>query len=181
MIKRILHYFIRTFEARYDYDSSYLHEILDSAGPVAFWKFVRVQGLSEHCHDLPREAWYAARLEAMAQEDCGPCTQLTIRMAEEAGISGTVLAAVIGRDDETLAPDTRLAVQFVRASVARGPEADQLRDEVLARFGPRGLVTMAYTMTSAKLYPTLKYALGHGQSCRCLEVGGELVSRHVTH
>jgi hypothetical protein len=59
------------------------------------------------------------------------------------------------------------------------PEADDLREEVLRRFGKRGLVSLAFAMTAARLYPTVKYAMGHGHACMRLTIGGEtrLVSR----
>lgn len=178
MIKHILHSLVKKFEDRYQYDCAYQHEILDTAGTAAFLKFAWVQGLSGHCSDLPREAWYAARVEAMLFEDCGPCTQLNIKMADEAGVAAEVVKAVVTRDDEALAPDTRLAVRFVRAVSERSIEAEELREEVRKRFGPKGLVTLAYVVTSSKLYPALKYSLGHGQECRRLQVGGETVQRY---
>ena len=37
----------------------------------------------------------------------------------------------------------------------------------------RGLISLAFAMLSAQMYPTLKYALGHGQACMQLAIGGE--------
>ena len=38
---------------------------------------------------------------------------------------------------------------------------------------PRGL---AFAMAAARVYPTVKYALGHGKACTRLVVGGESIA-----
>jgi hypothetical protein len=44
---------------------------------------------------------------------------------------------------------------------------------VLRLWGQRGLTSLALAITAAHLYPTMKYALGHGHACRRLTIGGE--------
>ena len=39
------------------------------------------------------------------------------------------------------------------------------RDEIVARWGDRALVAISLAMTTARMYPTLKYALGYGKTC----------------
>jgi hypothetical protein len=53
------------------------------------------------------------------------------------------------------------------------PQADDLRDEVVRQWGRRGLVSLSFALVAARLYPTLKYALGHGHACTRLVIGGE--------
>ena len=53
------------------------------------------------------------------------------------------------------------------------PEADDLREEVVRLWGKRGLISLAFAMVSARIFPTLKYALGHGRACMRVTVGGE--------
>ena len=50
---------------------------------------------------------------------------------------------------------------------------DPLRDEVVRRWGQKGLVALSMALTSARMYPTLKYAMGHGKACSKVVVGGE--------
>jgi hypothetical protein len=71
--------------------------------------------------------------------------------------------------------DVALAYRFARASLDRDPEADALRDEVVRRWGPRGLVSLAFAVTAARMFPTLKSALGRAKSCTSIRVAGELV------
>ncbi len=86
-------------------------------------------------------------------------------MAQRGGADPAILRAVVARDVTALPFEVALAVRFTEASLRHAPEADDLREEVLRCFGKRGLVSLAFAMTSARLYPTLKYALGHGRAC----------------
>jgi hypothetical protein len=52
-------------------------------------------------------------------------------------------------------------------------EAEALRQKVLTRWGRRGLLSLAFGITAARLFPTVKYALGHGQACTRLQVDGK--------
>ena len=49
----------------------------------------------------------------------------------------------------------------------------RLREQVVARWGKTGLVSLGFALTSARLFPTLKYALGHGRACTRVTVGGK--------
>ena len=49
-------------------------------------------------------------------------------------------------------------------------------DAIVKRWGPRALVSLAFAMTAARLYPTVKYALGHGKACSRVVVGGAPVA-----
>ena len=42
----------------------------------------------------------------------------------------------------------------------------------MKRWGTRALVSVAFAITAARLYPTVKYALGHGEACTRVAVGG---------
>ena len=106
-------------------------------------------------------------------EDCGPCTQLGIDMAQRAGVDPAILRAVVARDFTAMPYEVALAVRFAEATLRHAPEADDLREEVVRRFGKRGLVSLAFRHAAARLYPTLKYALGHGRACTRFTIGGE--------
>src|SRR5580692_633717 len=97
------------------------------ASPRAAWLFSRAAALGQFRRDVPIEPWYAAGITVVRHEDCGPCTQLGVTMAERAGVSPAVLRAV---------------------------------------------VSLAFAITAARIYPTVKYALGHGKACTRVVVGG---------
>jgi hypothetical protein len=172
MLKWFLRHQIAAFERTWNYDASYMREIID-ADPLAMMAFGKVQGLSRYRKDVPLAAYCAAGLIAVMAEDCGPCTQLGICMAEREGVDPAVLRAVVARDYSAMSEEVALAARFTEASLRRAPEADDLREEVLRRWGRRGLISLAFAMLSARMYPTLKYALGHGQACTRLVIGGE--------
>jgi hypothetical protein len=96
-----------------------------------------------------------------------------IDMAQRKGVDPNILRAIVARDFAAVPFEVALAARFAEASLRHAPEADDLREEVVRRFGKRGLVSLAFAMTASRLYPTLKYALGHGRACTRVTVGGE--------
>jgi hypothetical protein len=43
--------------------------------------------------------------------------------------------------------------------------SEAARDEVVRRWGQGGLIALSLALTTARMYPTLKYAMGHGKAC----------------
>lgn len=172
MLRWLLRRQIAAFERTWNYDAGYMREIID-ADPRAMMAFGKVQGLSRYRKDVPLAAYCAAGLMAVMAEDCGPCTQLGIDMAQRGGVDPAILRAIAAHDYVAMPEDVALAARFTEASLRHAPEADDLREEVLRRWGKRGLISLAFAMLSARMYPTLKYALGHGQACTRLTIGGE--------
>jgi hypothetical protein len=162
---------LAAFERTYDYDASYVREIL-AIDRSALTRFYKAAGLSNYRKDLPRDAGYAAGITAVLAEDCGPCTQLCLTMAERDGVPADVLKAVVIGDERRMPDDVALAVRYTKAVLAHDPAADDLRARIVDRWGKRALVTLAFAITAARIYPTVKYALGYGQACRRLVVGG---------
>jgi uncharacterized protein YjeT (DUF2065 family) len=160
------------FERNTGYDVSYVREMLD-ADVKAVMALFKVQGLARYRKDVPREPWYAAALVGVLAEDCGPCTQLGITMAEREGVNPDTLRAIVAGDLRAMPDDVVVAYRFAKASLARNPAADELRREVVERWGQRGLISLSFALASSRIYPTVKYALGHGKSCTRLTVGGK--------
>jgi hypothetical protein len=172
MLQWLIRKRIDAFERSFDYDMSYARELL-AADARAFFAFAKVMAMSRYRRDVPRQVWFAAKLTGTIAEDCGPCTQLMVTMALREGVDrGTIAAIVAGRNDE-MSDEVRLGVRFTEAVLRRVPEADALREEVLKRWGPRALVSLAFALTMSRVYPTLKYALGHGQACQRVTIAGE--------
>jgi hypothetical protein len=172
MLRWFLRRWIDKFERIWNYDARYLRDVLD-ADPRAMLLFSKVAGLGTYRRDVPLAAFCAAGLVGTMAEDCGPCTQLGIDMAQREGVDPAILRAIVARDLAAMPFEVALAFRFAEASLAHAPEADDLRDEVVRRFGKRGLVSLAFALTASRLYPTLKYAMGHGRACTRLTVGGQ--------
>jgi hypothetical protein len=175
MLKWFLKRKLDAFERAYSYDISYARELLD-ADPAALIAYSKVVGMAGYRKGVPRDPWFAAGIAAVLAEDCGPCTQLGVDRASEAGVPSEVVRAVVAGDVDAMPDDVALAYRFARASLDRAPEADELRDEVVRRWGPRGLVSLAFAITSARMFPTLKSALGHAEACTRVRVAGEFVT-----
>ena len=163
---------IRPFERAFNYDAGYMRALL-AARPAAFLKFSVLTGLVAR-RDAPAEALAAAGVVATLREDCGPCTQIGIDIAVKSGVDRQVLRAILAGDLAGMGETAALAYRFAQASLGRDLEAaDPLRDEIVRRWGDRGLVAVALTITTARMYPTLKYALGYGKTCSRVTVAGE--------
>lgn len=93
-------------------------------------------------------------------------------MAEREGVAPDVLRAILEGDTAGMGADALLGYRFARATLAHDPDADALRDQVIARWGRKAVVTLALGIASARVYPTLKYAMGHGKTCVRVRVGG---------
>jgi hypothetical protein len=163
---------IAKFEREFDYDVTYVREIYD-ASPRAFFRFSRISGLAEHREDVPLEAWFAAKIAAALAEDCGPCTQLVVTMAEREGVIPATLRSILSGEITTMPPDAALGFRFARSVLERDiAEGDRLRSEVVSRWGRKGLVSLALTIAASRVFPAVKYALGHGHACTRVRVDG---------
>jgi hypothetical protein len=178
MIRWFLRRQIARFERIWNYDAGYLHELID-IDPRALLTFGKVQALTKYRKDIPPAPYCAAGIVAVMAEDCGPCTQLGIEMAERAGVDPAILRAVVARDYQKMPYEVALAVRFAEATLHHAPQADDLRDEVIRQWGKRGLLSLSFAMLSARMYPTLKYAMGYGKACTRLTIGG--VPQPVLH
>lgn len=171
MLKWLIRRRIAAFERAYGYDFSYAYGILD-VSPRALLVFNRIMPMSRYRHDVPIEAWFAAKIATALSEDCGPCTQLTVTMAERAGVKPDVLRALLNRDARGMTLDAALGFCFAVASLAHDGAADGYREEIVRRWGKHALISLAFVIASARVFPTLKYALGHGKTCQRVVVGG---------
>ena len=160
------------FQKKWNYDASYAREVL-AADPMALIAFMMVSGVLGNRKGAPPAARFAVSLVAVMDEDCGPCSQLGVDMAIAAGVDPKVIRAVAERDYAAMPDDVVLAVRFAVASLAHSQAADEPREEIVRRWGQKGLVSLAMAMTAARMYPTAKYALGHGKACMRLTVAGE--------
>ena len=171
MLRWLMRRGLKSFERQWNYDASYVHEII-AADPRAALRFQRATSLGKYRKDVPAAALAAAGITAVRHEDCGPCTQLGVSMAERAGVDPTVLRAVLTDDPAAMPADVALAWRFTRATLDHDPAADSYRDVISKHWGPRAVVSLAFAIVTARMYPTVKYAMGHGKTCSRIVVGG---------
>ena len=172
---------MKSFENEFNYDMSYARDIYD-ASPKAFWRFSKVSDLAQYHEDTPLDAWYAAKLAATLAEDCGPCTQLVVTMAEREGVAPETLRAIVSGDEAAMPLDALLGYRFAQAAMARDIAAsDRLRAEVLSKWGKKAVVTLALAIATSRVFPAVKYALGHGHTCVRVLIGGAETPRGDAH
>jgi len=162
---------IAAFEKTFGYDLGYAREIL-AADPRALLRLQKLAGIAQYRRDVPTDVYYAVKLVGSRAEDCGPCTQLVVTMALKAGVDAFTLAALVRDDEDVLSEPVRLGREFAHAVLAHAPEADALREEIARRWGPRAVVSLAFGLAAARVYPTVKYALGHGKACQRVVIAG---------
>jgi alkylhydroperoxidase family enzyme len=145
----------------------YLRHVARNSIP-AFLKFALFTPLSRHRSRLPADAYHVARLVAVRAEDCGSCVQIELNLARKSGVAAGVLRAVLDDRPEDLAPPLADVYRFARA-VASQADDPELREHLRARHGEQGLIDLAFAVAAARVFPTVKRALGYATSC---EAGG---------
>ena len=173
MLKALIHRFItRKLERPFGYDAAYLHELAD-VSLLTFLKFSLVTSLVDR-KAAPAEALAAAGLVGTLHEDCGPCTQISVDLALAAGVRPEAVRAILAGDEDGMGADVALGYRFARATLGKDlEEADACRVEIVRRWGRQGLAALSLALTTARMYPTLKYAMGHGRACSKVTVAGQ--------
>ena len=166
---------LRTFAKRYGYDVSYLLMMLNQS-PSAFFKFAPVMKAAAHREVVPIDASFAAKIVGALAEDCGPCTQLVVDMALEAGMARDQIEAVLRRDPRAMNEATTLGFRFADAVVHRAIEKeDEFRDAVRAQWGQKGVIDLTLALQLGRMFPMVKAGLGYAKECRRVTVDGHNV------
>jgi len=175
MLKWLIRNRLASFDKKYDFDGSYMREVLD-IDSRAFFAFARAANLGRYRRDVPEAVHFCVGLVGTVSEDCGPCTQLGVKIALEKRVPPNVLEAVLRNDESRMPDDVQLGVRCARAGLAHAPEADTLREQIVERWGPRALLSLAFALNASRLCPTLKCAMGHGKACQRIQVGDQPVA-----
>jgi hypothetical protein len=166
---------IAKFETAWNYDMSYARDMLEASFP-SFRGFAGIIRLAGVKGVTPPAAMYAVKIATTMAEDCGPCAQLTVSMAEREGIDAKTLRAIVAGDVDAMPRDAALGYRFAKATLAHDLlETDALRAEIERRWGKAAAVEMALAIAMSRTFPTIKYALGHGHACQQVRVAGAAV------
>jgi len=155
---------LNAFGSQFDYDTGYLQELL-SASPTAFQRFAAAQPMSQHHGVLSKEAHAIACTSVMLADDCGACAQLNLRMAVQVGVARDLLQTLL--DQPSRLPQALRDIHDHARAVAAGTEsAPDLVARLRTELGDGGFAELAVVITGARIYPTLKRALGTSTHCR---------------
>lgn len=168
MLKWLLHKSLDRFERKFQYDASYMHDITEKSLGAGL-RLTALPFISQFKGPYP-DVWAGALLASTLEGDCGPCAQLVVDTALEAGVSADKLYACTTRDFER-AGAAGLGFQFAEASIQGREETDTLRDEIIRQFGDEALFAAAFAAATGRAYPVLKRAVGHGAACHTLHIG----------
>jgi alkylhydroperoxidase family enzyme len=164
MLRHIILRRIETEERTLGMSLDYLRHILHNSRS-AFLKFSLFLPLARHRRTLPAAPYHIARLVATQEADCGTCVQAEVNLARQAGVATAVLEAVIQQRVEELEPEFANIYRFTQAVVAATGEEEELRPWLRAQYGEAGMVELALSIATARVYPTVKRALGYATSC----------------
>jgi hypothetical protein len=168
--RRMLH----ATSKRYGYDTSYLEMMLNES-PSAFFKFASVMKAANHREIVPVEASFTVKIVGALSEDCGPCTQLCVDMALEAGMPRDQIEAVLRRDTRAMSDTNRLAYRFADAVIRRSSDDEEYRDAIRVQWGQKGVIDLTLALQMGRMFPMIKAALGYAKECRRVTVDGHNV------
>jgi hypothetical protein len=175
MLSALSRSLIKRMEKRYDCDMSYLLYLLAKA-PRAFRKFMRVGALSRHRERAPTDAAFTVQLLATMHEDCGPCLQLVVQLAEEAKMQPDQIEAVLTSDTAAMHAAVSLAYRYADAVLNRRAAIAEIREAVRGQWGDSGLIDLAMNLQGVRVYPMLKLALGFAAECQRVNVRGRWIN-----
>ncbi len=91
-------------------------------------------------------------------------------MALEAGVKPETVRMIMDNELQQLPDEISLVVRFTDLVMQHDVLANDLRDEIIGLYGDTGLITLGLTISSARVFPALKYTLGYGQACQRIDV-----------
>lgn len=124
-----------------------------------FWRFV-VAILCLRTKAPNVDARAVASVRAILLQDCGPCLEIAVRLAQAEGANIAVLRAVLADQPEELPENLRLVYQHAQAVDQHDSTVSELARQIEERFGPKVAADVALTLALAPVYPRLKRALG---------------------
>ena len=169
MIKWFLHRTIRKMEAHYNYDGTYMHEMVD-ATLAGSRRFLKIQSAGDWKGDAPANAYWTAGLASALLEDCGPCVQIGTDIAVENGMDGNIIKALLSGTPTDA--DAQLGFDFSRALLTHSDRLDELRAQVETKWGKAALIALSLRAMTTRNFPILKRALGHARTCQRVRVAG---------
>lgn len=141
----------------------YAYHLRDVA-PSRLWRFSLIKTVEGGRKHTPADVYHATGMAAAMAEDCGPCVQIHANFALKDGMDADVLRALAMRKLDKVPADVALGFRYGDA-IAQGIMADEMRDEIRAKWGEKGLIELAFTIAAARFYPAVKRGMGFAHTC----------------
>lgn len=146
---------------------------ISSVSRSAFFKFLLLRPLASHRRRLPTAEHAVASLTTTLLEDCGTCVQIEVNLAKKAGLEPRLISAVLRQRPEELPQALADVFYSTKAVVEHTGDERPFREKLRGRFGDEGLVDLGAAITMARVFPTMKRALGFAASCSLFEIGSD--------
>src|SRR5690348_1829422 len=143
---------LRAFGDAFGYDTSYGAELID-LDLAAGLALARLSKVAAYRADAPPAAWHAAKIVAAMSEDCGPCVQLGVTIAQRGGVPDSDLRAIVVGDVARMSVEASLGYRFARALLARSVELDDLRAEIVRCWGRKALAAISIGIVTVRTFP----------------------------
>ncbi|KCZ52698.1 hypothetical protein [Hyphomonas pacifica] len=165
----------RTMGQQFNYDTTYMEEIIDIS-PTAAEGLMSFVGIYKYRGPAAgKAAWHGALFASTLEGDCGPCVQLVLDMAIADGADADALKACAEGEAQS-AGTTGLGFRFAMAAITADLATDDLRRQIEAEFGNKTALSCAFAAAAGRFYPVLKRGTGHGQPCRVLDIAGQRIT-----
>lgn len=153
-----------------DVEMDFAYRLRDISPSRLFrFSFIKiVEGPRQH---TPANVYHAAGLAAAMVEDCGPCVQIHVNLGSKDGVSERTLQGLVQRRLDVVEADAALGFRYGEA-VARGEDASDCRDAIIAQWGEKALIELAFVVATARFYPAIKRGMGYAHACEKVKVGG---------
>lgn len=163
MLNRIIDHMISKQERKLGAPLDYLREIAGESR-AALIKLALAMPLTRHREVLPKTVYHLASVVTTQHEDCGECLKITVLAAMNDDVPGHYLRATLDGNYHLLPTPLEEVCLFAKA-LARGEDSTELRESLRTRYGAKGLVELGLVIAGARMFPTLKKAMGAASAC----------------
>ncbi len=163
MFGALMTYLIKLTEKRTGVEAPYAYHLRD-VFPSRLWRYSMIQVVGGNRKFTPADVYHAAGMAAAMVEDCGACVQIHVNLALQDGVSADVLRALVAKRLDQAPATAALGFRYGEA-IATGATADDLREEIRAKWGEHGLIELAFTIATARFYPAVKRGMGYAHTC----------------
>ncbi|MCJ8345956.1 hypothetical protein MJH12_10475 [bacterium] len=153
---------LKEFSKHYDYDCNYLEDILETSS-TSFEKYENFLPMSYHREQSKVEIYFTCKLASMKSLDCGPCLELTAKMAAEAGMDSNLIKLCLGQSEQ-LPLDLKEIYDYSQSVLKNEGLSEDIYRGLQEEHGKEVMVELALAIVSAQVFPTLKRAMGQFQS-----------------
>ena len=160
---------IESFKTHYNYNTSYMEEILN-VSEKSYEVFENFLPMASFVNKAPVDAINVARITAIINEDCGTCAQLYIDLAVDAGLDKGIVKEIVYNQGKNLSGELKTLYDFTLAVSNNETINTDLYDKVNKLYSREVLAEISLTIAATKVFPTIKRVLNYVESCSVIQI-----------